>query len=157
MCGDKCLKTVQQYIYLGILLSEHLDYNAMASHVSKAANRALGLVIAKSKSFGGLPFSSFTKLFDSMVWSVVNYGVAVWGSRQFNCINLIQLRAALMGRYTPNTAVMGDTGWKPTIIRQWEAVIRQWPRMKSMGSDRINRKIFDWSEANANGRCQNWN
>ena len=42
-------------------------------HVSKAANRALGLVIAKSKSFGGLPFGSFTKLFDSMVWSIVNY------------------------------------------------------------------------------------
>ena len=33
---------------------EHLDYNIMAKHVSKAANRALGLVIAKSKSFGGV-------------------------------------------------------------------------------------------------------
>ena len=160
-CGDKCLKTVKQYIYLGILLSEHLDYNDMATHVSKSANRALGLVIAKSKSFGGLPFSSFTKLFDTMVWSVVSYGAAIWGTRQFNCINSIQLRAARyfmgVGKYTPNAAVMGDTGWKPTITRQWEVVIRQWLRMKVMGNDRLNRKIFDWAEDKGNGRCQNWN
>ena len=55
-CGDMCLEIVTQYIYiyLGILLTEHLDYNIMAKHVSKAANRALGLVITKSKSFGGV-------------------------------------------------------------------------------------------------------
>ena len=47
----------------------------------KAANRALGLVIAKNKEFGGLPFKTFSKLFDTMVWSVINYGAAVWGSR----------------------------------------------------------------------------
>ena len=45
-----------------------------------------------------------------------------------------------VGKYTPNAAVMGDTGWKPTIIRQWEVVIRQWLRMKAMGNDRLNRK-----------------
>ena len=117
----------------------------MATHVSKSANRALArLVTAKSKSFGGLPFSSFTKLFDTMVWSVVSYGTAIWGTRQFNCINSIQLRAARyfmgVGKYTPKAAVVGDIGWKPTIIRQWEVVIRQWLRMKAMGNDRLNRK-----------------
>ena len=50
------------------IISEHIDYKDMATHVSKSANRALArLVTAKSKSFGGLPFSSFTKLFDTMV------------------------------------------------------------------------------------------
>ena len=61
-----------------------------------------------------------------------------------------------MGRYTPNAAVMGDTGWKPTVVRQWETVINQWLHLKSMGNDRLNRKIVEWAEANANGRCQNW-
>ena len=95
-----------------------------------------------------------------MVWSVVNYGPAVWGSRQFKCINLIQLRAARyfmgMGRYTPNAAVMGDTGWKPTVVRQWVTVINQCLRLKSMGNGMLNRKIFERTEVNANGRCQNW-
>ena len=62
-----CLEIVNQYVYLGIVLTEHLDYMKMANHVSKAASRALGLVIAKKKSFCGLPFGSFQKLFDSMV------------------------------------------------------------------------------------------
>ena len=105
----------------------------------------MGLVTAKSKSFGGLPFGSFTKLFDSMVWNIVNYGGAVWGNRQFNCIDSIQLRAAryFMGvdRYTPNAAVMGDTGWKPSMARQWKTVVNQSLRLKSMGNDRLNRKI----------------
>ena len=63
-------------------------------HPGISAYRALGLVIAKNKEFGGLPFKTFSKLFDTMVWSVIKYGVAVWGSKQFSCINSIQLRAA---------------------------------------------------------------
>ena len=60
-----------------------------------------------------------------------------------------------VGKYTPNAAVMGDTGWKPTITHQWEVVIRQWLRMAAMGNDRLNRKFFDWAEAKDNGICQN--
>ena len=93
-CGDKTLDTVPQYVYLGLLLSENMCYGKMAKHVSKAANRALGLVIAKSKVFGVYSFESFSKLYDTMVWSVINYGASVWGTRQFFCINSIQLRAA---------------------------------------------------------------
>ena len=104
--------------------------------MAKAASRALGQVIAKNKSFGGLPFSSFQKLFDSMVWSVISYGAAIWGNRQFTSINSVQLRAARyymgVGRYTPNSAVHGDTGWKPTSVRQWSCVINQWLRLKTM-------------------------
>ena len=94
-----------------------------------------------------------------MVWSVVNYGAALWGIRHFNCINSIQLRAARyffgVGRYTPNVAVMGDTRWKPTLARQWVTAINQWLRLKSVGNDRLNRNISEWAEANANGRCLN--
>ncbi|MEW8547938.1 MAG: reverse transcriptase family protein, partial [Candidatus Thiodiazotropha sp.] len=160
-CGDKALELVTQYVYLGLLLTEHMDYESMAKHVAKSANRALGLVIAKSKAFGGLPFGTFTKLYDAMVWSVISYGAAIWGNRQFSCINTVQLRAARyymgVGRYTPNAAVQGDTGWKPTIVRQWLSVINQWIRLKLMDTNRLNQKIFAWSERNANGRCKNWN
>ena len=156
-----CLEIVNQYIYLGILLTEHLDYMKMANHVSKAASRALGLVIARNKSFGGLPFGFFQKLFDSMAWSVISYGAAIWRNRQFSCISSVQLRAAKfymgMGRYTPNSAVHGDTGWKPTLVRQWLSVTSQWLQLKNMDTNRLNRKIFECAERNGNGRCQNWN
>ena len=56
----------------------------MAKHVAKAANRALGLVISRYKTFGGLPYNSFTKLYDSVVYSTVSYGAAVWGENTFS-------------------------------------------------------------------------
>ena len=160
-CGDKVLETVPQYVYLGLLLSEDLDYEKMAKHVCKAANRALGLVIAKSKAFGGFNFRTFSRLYDTMVWSVINYRASVWGNRQFSCINSIQLRAARyymgVGRYTPNAAVHGDSGWQPTVVRQWSSVINQWIRVKSMSDSRINFRIFEWCERNSGHRCKNWN
>lgn len=55
-------------------MTEHLDYETTARHVGKASNRALGLIIAKDKAFGGLPLKSFTKLFDTMAWSAIGYG-----------------------------------------------------------------------------------
>ena len=87
---DKNIQVTNQYVYLGLLLTEHLDYKMMAKHVSKSASRALGLVISKFKAFGGLPFYTFTKLYDAIVWSTISYGAAIWGDRSFSCINTIQ-------------------------------------------------------------------
>jgi hypothetical protein len=104
-CGDDVIPVVEANRYLGLILTEHLDYNVMAKNVAASAGRALGLVIAKYKSFGSLPFGTYTKLYDSMVWSTINYGAAIWGDRQFSCINTVQHRAGRfymgVGRYIP--------------------------------------------------------
>ena len=57
MLGEKPIGIETQYTYLGLLLTEHMDYNSMAKQVAKSANRALGLVISKYKAFGGLPYN----------------------------------------------------------------------------------------------------
>ena len=49
--------------------------------VSQAAGRALGLLIAKYKTLGGMPFDVYTKLHDALVRPVIAYGAAVWGDR----------------------------------------------------------------------------
>ena len=51
------------YLYLGITLTEHLDFSTTAKFVAKSANRALGLLIAKYKNSDGLPYDVYTKLF----------------------------------------------------------------------------------------------
>ena len=63
------------------MLTEHIDTNVMAKNVSMSANRALGLVIAKYKVFGGLPFGTFTELYRSIVMGTISYGAAIWGDR----------------------------------------------------------------------------
>ena len=92
-CGQKEIETVNQYVYLGLLLTEHLDYMKMATQVANSASRALGLLITKFKTAGGLPFSTFTKLYNSTVFSMINYSASIWGCRMFTCIKAVQNRA----------------------------------------------------------------
>ena len=51
----------------------------MAKTVAQSASRALGLLITKCKQAGGFAYSTFTKLYDSLVWSVIDYGASIWG------------------------------------------------------------------------------
>ena len=110
--GTKVVKVTSEYVYLGLLLTEHLDYTMMAKYVSKSASRSLGLVISKFKAFGGLQCNTFTKLYDAVVCSMIRYGTAIWVDRSFSCIKVIQNRAEryFMGvrPYTLNSVTIGD-------------------------------------------------
>ena len=102
----------------------------MAKMVSQAAGRALGLLISKYKTLGGMPFDVYNKLYDVLVWPVIAYWAAVWGDRSYSCIEAIQNRAMRfylgVGRYTPSAGVAGDMGWTSTLIRQWKSVSNVW-------------------------------
>ena len=92
-CGINNLGIVEQYVYLGLTLTEFLDYNVKTKMVAQSAGRALGLLIAKFKSLGGMPFDVYLKLYDSLVCPVIAYGAATWGDRNFACIESVQNRA----------------------------------------------------------------
>ena len=113
--GTDKLDLVASYKYLGLILSEHLDYSVTAKIVAQAAGRALGLLLAKFKACGGMPYNVFTHLYDVMVQSVINYGAAIWGTQSYSCIKSVQMRASRfflgVGKYTPNAAVQGEMGW----------------------------------------------
>ena len=101
---------------MGLTIHECLDWNVTANVVAQSANRALGLLIAKSKALDGKPCDvSVTKLFDSMVWSVIAYGASVWETRPFLYRDVVQNRAQ---RYVLGTAVAGDMGWMSTVVKQ---------------------------------------
>lgn len=112
--GDKFIKVMKQYAYLGLLLSEHLYYNLMAKHVSWSDSRAIGLVISKFKAYGGLPYNTYTKFYDSNVYRTISYRVLLWGTGVFSFITAIQNRGArffmVFGRCMPNAATTGEMG-----------------------------------------------
>ena len=87
------IQIVSQYKYLGLIMTEFLDFSKMAYNVAQSAGRALGLLIAKSKTYGGMPYDCFTKLFDSLVQPIIDYGAAIWGTKDFSCIQAVQHRA----------------------------------------------------------------
>ena len=148
-CCDKEIQLAAQCNYLGLLLTEFLDLGAMASAVANSASRALELVIYKCKLNGGLPFKCFTKLYDSLVWPIIEYGSSIWGATKRSCIEAVQNRACRyylrVGKYTPNLAVHGDIGWIPTQVKQWKSLGRLWCIFKDMSQNRINKRIFQWS------------
>ena len=89
---DVPLKIVPQYTYLGLVLNEHLDFSVTAAHVAKTAGRGLGVLIAKSKAYGGVPFACFSKLFLSVILALIHYGFSIWGHKQYTYINAIHSR-----------------------------------------------------------------
>ena len=159
-CGQKPIETISQYLYLGLLLTEHLEYDIMAKQVANSASRALGLLITKFKAAGGLPFSTYKKLYDSTVLSIINYGASIWGCKRFSSISAVQNRALRfflgVGRYTPNAAVNGDMGWDSVYQQQWRNVMNQWCRIQLMDHNRLNYKIYQWSVSQGNHQRKNW-
>ena len=104
----------------------HHTTHELALHVSilsQSAHRALGIVIAKGKSLGGLPYQVFCKLYDSLVQPIIDYGACIWGARTYSCISSVQNRAMRfflgVGRRTPVAALQGDMGWYPNDVNQW--------------------------------------
>ena len=70
-----------------------------------------------------MPVHCFTKLYNALVGSIIDYGAAIWGTREFSCISSVQHHACRfylgLGRYAPNAAVQGDMGWPSPSQRQW--------------------------------------
>ena len=129
----------------------------MAEQIAASAHRALGLVIAKSKSMGSLPYECYSKLYDSLVQSVIDYGACVWGVRDFDCIKAVQHRAIrfFLGvhKKTANAAILGEMGWTPQKVIQQMCICRQFCRYSKMDERRLNLHVIKWA---LNANCDNW-
>ena len=146
---------VIDYRYLGIVLNEFLDFPVTARVVAGA----LGLLISKDKIQGGMPYKVFTKLYNALVQCIIDYGVAIWGYKEFSSINAVQNRACRyflgVGKYTPTAAVQGDMGWYVPLHKQFLGVARFWCRMYNMNNTRLNKQIFTWSRNKSSLKCKN--
>ena len=77
------------FLYIGLILMNSIT----AKMLAQSASRALGLVNAKCKLVGGVPYTIFTKLYDSIAWPDIAYGAALQGHKNFSCITAVQNRA----------------------------------------------------------------
>ena len=90
---DGEFKKVATYKYLGVILDEHLSYETCISTLSNSAGRALGGVINKFKSLRNVGYETFTKLFESGVKPIMEYGASIWGFKDCHKFDIIQNRA----------------------------------------------------------------
>ncbi len=76
--GNQQIQVEDTCRYLGFIFTEYLDFYIMEKYVSQAAQRALGMLIAKSKTHGGMQYSVVRKLFDSLVQYIIYYGASIY-------------------------------------------------------------------------------
>ncbi len=81
---------VIQYKYLGILITEFIDYNVVAHIWVNAANRALGSVINKYKQINCSGYYTYTKSFHSPVGHILDCASEVWGYKNFTQMDAVR-------------------------------------------------------------------
>ena len=140
---------VPEYKYLGVVLDEHLSYKPATKLLASAGGRALGSIIYKFKSFKDIGYDTYTKLFDSCVSPILEYGAGIWAPhKKFPDIDNVSLRACRyylgVHKYAPIPGIIGDMGWVPNTVRRQVASCRFWNRLIRMDDTRLTKNVFKY-------------
>ncbi len=144
------LEKVESYKYLGVYLDEYLTFSMTTSVLSTAGGRALGGMINKYKSLDDLGYNTYTKLYDSLVAPIIDYGSAIWGHKGYENLDKIQNRAIRfftgVHKFAPILGYVGDMGWVSNRGRWKVNILRLWNRLTGIDNDRLLKKIFLWDK-----------
>eukprot|EP00732_Lithocolla_globosa_P001848 Lithocolla_globosa_v1_NODE_1037_length_2922_cov_4.479791.p1 type:complete len:315 gc:universal NODE_1037_length_2922_cov_4.479791:1178-234(-) len=158
--GPLVLDYKSEYVYLGILLNEHLDLDLAVKRLAAEANRALSFLCAKFRLCGGLPIDIFKHLYECLVVPVMDYGAQILGKTGLEHVNLVHHRACrfFLGvpRKTANAAVEGEMAWTMPIVRRQTTMVRYWIRLIELHPSRITHQIFKWNYSTSSFKNQNF-
>jgi len=146
--GLDAMEIVDSYKYLGVFLDEHLNYNKCSQILAESARRALGGVINKIKTIRDCGYTTYTKLFDTGVVSILNYGAEVWGYGQHAKCDVVVNKAMryFLGvhKFAPAAALHGDMGWISLKYRRYQVMLKFWNRLVKMDNSRLTKRVFLW-------------
>ena len=138
--GNSTVEITDKYKYLGLWMNEFLEPMASVKALAASAGRALGALITKCKTAGGVSYHIYTKLYNSLVAPVLNYAAGIWGTAMYSCINTIQNRACRyylgVGSKSANVATRADMGWMSQPHRQYIEVLRLYCRLQQLPQER---------------------
>ena len=125
-----------------------------------STNRALSLLIAKTKSNGGFPLAIFSRIFDATVTPIIEFSAHLWAFKERPKINQIQYNALRfffgLGKASPIAALIGDSGWVPLQMRLEYTVLKYWYRVCNLPLERLPNKVFLWAGKVAHIGKKNW-
>ena len=118
--GANQISVVEKYQYLGCTITEHLNLKLTADSLAEGAGRALGKVTAKHFQNKGLGYNTYTKLYNTCIIPIMDYGSGIWAYSNNDNLDKIHQSAIRVflgvGRFTPVPGLIGDIGWTPPII-----------------------------------------
>ena len=140
------LEVVEQYKYLGIVVDSLLKFNEAMDILRKSAGQGLGVLINKIYHLKTLHYGSYTKLYNSCVTPVMDYGSCCWHGItdvSYKSIDDVQYRVMRyflgVNRFTPMLGLEGEMGWLPSGHRRDIDMIRYYNRVCRMGENRLPR------------------
>ena len=154
------IEYASEYKYLGLTLTEHLDWSNAIEEIHKKANRALALLNHRARMCGGFHFDTYSMLFKQLVQPIIMCNASIWGHTESRMIAGIQhnaLRFVLgVGKACPLAGLFGETGWVPLSMMLKFSIVSFRRRIMKMDCTRLTRKICMWSQSLAGDRFKNW-
>ncbi len=130
------------------MIRKHLTFNTAADTLGNAAGRALGGMINKYRSMKEMGYSTYTKLYDSLVTPIMDYSSAVWGHKNFESLDQVQYRAMRfftgVHRLCLISGFVGDMGWVTNRARWKLHALRLWNRLIKVNDNRLVKKVLKW-------------
>jgi hypothetical protein len=144
--GDKIIKQVTQYKYLGIELNRKLNWSPYLKRVLGKARRNMTRSMAMGIKGGFLTPRLANILWMSLVRSIIEYGCEIWGNTSSTHLEKIQLdmgkRILRCGSRMSEEVVRGEMGWERQKARSDEMRLRYWAKIIRMEDDRIVKRIY---------------
>ena len=142
--NEQELEVVEQYKYLGMVVDSLQKFNEATDTLGKSTGRGLGGLINKIHHLKTLDYGPYTKLYNSCVTPIMDYGSCCWhGIMDVNpkSIDDVQYRAMRyflgVNRFMPMLGLEGEMGWLPSRYRRDIDMIRYYNRVCRMGEDRL--------------------
>ena len=89
-------------------------YDKRTNELAKSATRTLGVLIVKFRSCGGIGWTLYTKLYNTLVLPVLMYAAGMWGINTYSKIQNVKTRAVKFfiaaGKRASNVATQTDMG-----------------------------------------------
>ena len=140
------LEVVSEYKYLGLYLDEFLNYEFGTDVLANSAQRALSKLIHKCKLNRDLGYSSYTKVYNSYVKTIIEYCASVWGHDSFFTVEGVTKRAirSYLGvpRWTPLPFLYSEMLWLEHYFNTFQCKLRMYNRLIKMPLNRLQKKIF---------------
>ena len=144
--GEQEINKTPNYKYLGIILDEHLKFTKATDTIAASAQRALGSIVSKYKSYRDMGYKTYSTLFSAGVLPILNYCCPAWYFCDNPKLEQVQTRAmrVCLGvhRFAPINGLIGDKGWLPLNHMRQIELIRYWNRLINMDNDKLTKKIF---------------
>ena len=144
--GNQVLPVEKSAKYLGCTLMHNLNFKHHVSLVEQKANSAFALVMNFQKRFPSLSFSSFVRLYNSLVLPVYTYSAEVFGWTEGDVINSIfteHLRRYFgLPKRTGRNAILYLTGTLPIHTKVFKTGYTFWTNLAKMGESRFEKMIY---------------